>query len=125
MNLAPQPSLANLNMKNKKNYTSKSLNVSNISSIIPKILKNKKIYSDSNSLDIFKIWPQIIGDEFKDCTKPLNLNKGILTIEAIDAVIIQELSLKQNQIQKNLLNLGYGGKVAKLKFISGNPKNFK
>ena len=112
-------------MKDRKFTRFKSSEVSSVSSILPALLRYKKIEVESNDLDVFKIWPQIIGDEFKNSTKPLKLDKGVLTIEAVDAVIIQELSMRQSQIQKNLISLGFGGKVAKIKFVSGNPKNFK
>ena len=96
-----------------------------ISDIVSSIVKVKDLKSKADSVDFFPYWKEIVGAENFEFCKPIRLNKGILTVEAIDAAYVQELSLKQTEFKKKISELGYAGAVSSIKFISGNPKSIK
>ncbi len=95
----------------------------NVTDLVSSILKDKKFNEKAQSVDFFDRWEEIVGQEYAKCCRPHSLNKGTLLIEAIDAVYIQELSMQEKALKKKICDLGYGGTVSSIKFISGNPKN--
>jgi len=94
-----------------------------ISNILSTFLNDEEVKQKSESVDFFKLWDKVVGQEFSKFCKPIRLNKGILIVETIDAAYIQELSLQQKIFKKRITELGFGGTVSQIKFISGNPKS--
>ena len=95
----------------------------NITDLVSSILTDKKFKEKAQSVDFFDRWEEIVGQEYSKCCHPHSLNKGILTVKTIDAVYIQELSMQEKALKKKICDLGFGGTVSNIKFISGNPKN--
>lgn len=95
-----------------------------VSDIIKSVLKKKGI-SEAKNLEFLSCWSDIVGDTFSKVSKPHELRKGILFIKVIDASWAQELTFQEANIIEKLCQLGYGGVVNKIKFLVGNPLDFK
>lgn len=96
-----------------------------IASLLASLLNDEEIKQKAESVDFFKFWDQIVGTEYSKFCKPIKLDKGVLFVEAIDSAYMQELSLQQKIFKKRITELGFGGSVSQIRFISGNPKSFK
>jgi hypothetical protein len=97
----------------------------NIENILAKVLKNKKITEKARSFDFITSWEKIVGEEYARVSTPERLNKGLLTVRVIDNVYSQELSMQKPLFLEKLTELGYSGAVSDIKFVSGNPREFK
>lgn len=107
------------------NRTKRSKAPSEASDVIGSILKNKHITEKAKSLNFFLEWEAVVGEHFASISKPEKIHRGLLTIRVLDAVYAQELSMQKTTFIERLSEMGFSGVVSDMKFISGNPRNFK
>lgn len=96
-----------------------------ISGILGKILGNQKIQEKAKSFSFINSWDEVVGEAYARISHPERLVKGVLSVKVIDAAFVQELSMQKTSILEKLVELGYSGAVSDIKFISGNPKDFR
>lgn len=51
---------------------------------------------------IKQAWPDIVGDEMQERSRPVRLSKGVLTVEVVDGGTASRLRLQQAKIRKDL-----------------------
>jgi hypothetical protein len=74
----------------------------------------------------FPYWQDIVGPEIAEIAIPEKISRGrILNVRVIDAVWAQELSLMKQRIIDGMHRFGRGAVVEDVKFVIGNPLNFK
>ncbi len=96
-----------------------------ISGILEKVLGHKKIKEKAKSFSFITAWENVVGDDYAKISYPETLLKGMLTVKVIDTAYAQELSMQKEHYLEKLVELGYSGAVTDMKFISGNPKEFR
>lgn len=51
---------------------------------------------------IKEAWPDIVGDEMGERSRPVRLSKGVLTVEVVDGGTASRLRLRQSNIRQDL-----------------------
>ena len=110
----------------KENSYKRTTKPQNISSILDRAFYNPEIKKKVRQYSAFPFWPEIVGEKVAEVAKPEKIIKGkILQIRVLDAVWAQELSLMKGKIIDDFYRFGEGAIIEDIKFIIGNPKNFK
>lgn len=98
----------------------------NISEILDKTLKAYHLKQKIKDYAIFPEWEEIVGLEISKVAVPEKIiRRKILQIRVLDAVWAQELSFKKDKLMENINNFHSGAIIEDLKFVIGNPNNFK
>ncbi len=98
----------------------------NISEILDKTLKAYHLKQKIKDYAIFPEWEEIVGLEIAKVAVPEKIiRRKILQIRVLDAVWAQELSFKKDKLMETINNFGVGAIIEDLKFVIGNPNNFK
>lgn len=72
------------------------------------------------------LWPEIVGEGLAKISYPEQiLSNKILVVRVIDAAWIQELAFKKEEILEKFRTMGKNIYFEDIRFISGNPKDFK
>lgn len=98
----------------------------NISEILTKTLKAYHLQGKIKDYSVFPRWEEILGSQIAKVAIPEKIiNRKVLQIRVLDAVWAQELIFKKEEILEKLNNAEEGTILEDLKFVIGNPKNFK
>lgn len=61
-------------------------------------------------------WRSVIGERFKNVTRPNTLNRGVLEVLVANSAVLQELTFQKKKILKKLTAALPDAKIADLKF---------
>ena len=65
---------------------------------------------------IKQTWPQVVGDELRDRSRPVRLSRGVLTVEVSDGGTASRLRLEQRRIRGELETALGRGAVAQIRW---------
>ncbi len=86
--------------------------------VISSILKrHEKNYLYDGIDEIKSAWQNILGNYLSDVASPCNIKKGILTVTVSDAICLQELIFRKNEILEEISSLCNGIKIKDIRFV--------
>ncbi len=117
-------------MKNKKSSSfvpnTRQQKPEGIASILQHTFYNPAIKQKIKEYEAFPFWEKIVGEKIAKVAKPEKIIRGkILQIRVLDSVWAQEISLMKSKIIDDFFEYGKGARIEDIKFVIGNPKNFK
>lgn len=68
-------------------------------SLVEVLLENKEFKKAMTRSNLYKFWGKVVGEKFKDRSKPYSMiNGGVMVIACENAIVAQELMLKKTQL---------------------------
>jgi len=89
-------------LKNQSEYRPKSRAAEEIGSVINKIVSDSEIGKKIKKFNIFNHWPDIVGSDIGNKTKPEKLLRQTLYISVTSSTWANELSLMSGQLIKKI-----------------------
>lgn len=80
----------------------KRKNASTISSILQEYVHRVKIDEDMLALDIERVWPELVGDEFVQYTQGMMMKNKQLYVTMLSPAASNELMMRRSEILKKI-----------------------
>ena len=75
----------------------------NVGDIIPGVLKGLGLDAKMEEARLLRQWPDIVGEAVSRRSRPREIRRGLLVIEAENNVWMQEISFHRKQIKKRIM----------------------
>jgi predicted nucleic acid-binding Zn ribbon protein len=89
-------------LKNRSGYKTKSKAAEELGSVINKIVSDSDIGKKIKKFNIFNHWPEIVGNDIGNKTKPEKLLRQTLYISVTSSTWANELNLMSGQLIKKI-----------------------
>ena len=91
--------------------------------ILAAALESRHLAKKINEYGFFPCWPQIVGEEFAQVSKPEKITRGkVLIVRVVDDVWAQELTLHKHELLDRLFEAQTGAVIEDIQFVTGDPK---
>lgn len=94
--------------------------------ILASVLKHRHLEKKFEEYSGFPYWKEVVGEEIAKVAIPQRLiAKKVLVVRVIDAVWAQELAIRKPELLDKLATIDTGALIEDIRFVTGNPKDFK
>ena len=109
---------------NRYRFSNRKLESS--SNILDKTLKRVRLKKQSDKYSAFPLWKEIVGEQISEISFPEKISRErVLVVRVIDSVWAQELSLQKETIVDKIHKTNTGASIEDIRFVAGNPKDFR
>ena len=93
-----------------------------VGDLLSPTFKARYLEKKLNEYSAFPYWPEVVGAEFAEVTKPEKIIRGkIMLVRVVDAAWAQELSLHKQVFLDRLHQLNLGTHIEEIRFVTGDP----
>lgn len=109
-------------MKNRYSKNSATL----VGSILKGALKKRHLTGELEKYEAFPLWEEIVGADIAKIATPEKISRGnVLVVRVLDSIYAQELTLQKTRLLDLLHQAAVGASIQDIKFVAGNPTDFK
>lgn len=91
-----------------------------IGDIVSSLLRDGTLPFNTDDVDIWKVWDEVVGESFLGNTRPSRIRNKSLTVTVYDSISLQELKFQESGIREKLNEKLGRSAVDKIEFRVGS-----